>query len=164
MFQKARIRLTAWYLLIIMAVSIMFSSIIYHIAIVEFTRFELRQRTRMEKRIQEMPRFKQGDLYVMPELPAPTELIEEAKERILGTLFILNSGILVIAGFLGYWLAGRTLKPIQVMMDEQNRFISDASHELKTPLTSLKSAIEVHLREKNPSEQDARTLFKEGII
>lgn len=34
------------------------------------------------------------------------------------------------------------------MVDEQNRFITDASHELNTPLTSLKTSIEVNLRDK----------------
>ncbi len=164
MFHKARIRLTVWYLFIIMAVSLMFSSIIYHTATVEFTRFEWRQRMRMEQRIQELPRFNNGDVFLVPQLSPTTELIEEAKQRILWILFVLNSGIFFIAGFLGYLLAGRTLKPIQEMMNEQNRFISDAPHELKTPLTSLKSAMEVHLREKHPSKQATETLFKESII
>ena len=49
------------------------------------------------------------------------------------------------------------------MMDEQNRFISDASHELKTPLTSLKSAFEVFLRNKKKSLKEANTLIRESI-
>jgi signal transduction histidine kinase len=60
-------------------------------------------------------------------------------------------------------LAGRTLKPIKDMMDEQSRFIIDSSHELRTPLTSLKSEIEVGLRDKNLSLADAKKLLQSNL-
>lgn len=168
MFQKARIRLTAWYLIMIMAVSLMFSSIIYKAATVEITRFELRHRMRMEQRLQDIPHIRiqiddNPTIAPFPPLPPTPDLIDEVKGRIIWLLFVLNMGILVVAGFLGYILAGRTLKPIKEMVDEQNRFISDASHELKTPLTSLKTAMEVHLREKNPKKEEMKELLTESI-
>lgn len=168
MFQQTRIQLTAWYLVIIMAVSLMFSSIIYKAALSELTRFELRHRLRLEQRMQDIPRVRiriddDATMAPLPPLPPTPDLIDEVKKRIIWLLFVLNTGILVVAGFLGYILAGRTLKPIQEMVDEQNRFISDASHELKTPLTSLKTAMEVHLREKNPKKEDTKILLTESI-
>jgi signal transduction histidine kinase len=60
-------------------------------------------------------------------------------------------------------LAGITLNPIKEMVDEQNRFISDASHEINTPLTSLKLAMEVFLRKKNVKVSESRQLIKESI-
>ena len=63
----------------------------------------------------------------------------------------------------GYFLAGRTLRPIKNMLDEQNRFITDASHELNTPLTSLKTAIEVNLRDKNLSLKKAKDVLKSNL-
>lgn len=91
------------------------------------------------------------------------ELVEEARHRILIMLVLVNGGILVISGGLGYLLAGRTLAPIKEMVDEQNRFISDASHELRTPLTALKSSLEVSLRDKKMVLADAKTLIAESI-
>lgn len=41
------------------------------------------------------------------------------------------------------------LKRIENTLNEQNNFFASASHELKTPLTILKTEIEVNLKEKN---------------
>lgn len=159
MFHSARLKLTAWYLLIIMTISIMFSVIIYRDLSSEINRFEQLQRFRIERRLMET-------FPSPPPMPLPTanpELLGETRRRILLMLIIVNSGILVLSGGLGYVLSGLTLKPIKNMMDEQNRFISDASHELRTPLTSLKSAFEVFLRDKQPTTNDAKSLVKESI-
>ena len=157
MFRSARIKLTAWYLLIIMCVSLLFSFIIFKVESNEIDRFERIQRLRIERRLNQ---------FQPPPFQIPTnnpELLEETKQRLLIMLAVINLGILFISGGLGYVLAGRTLKPIKEMMDEQNRFISDASHELRTPLTSLKSAFEVYLRNKQPTIPESKTLVKESI-
>ena len=153
MFEKARLKLTAIYLIIIMAVSVTFSLVIYRVLLFEILRFEKVQRFRIERRIQ----------FFNTPIPDYPELIDEIKQRIIFRLFIVNAGILVLSGGLGYYLAGRTLSPIKEMVLEQNRFISDASHELRTPLTSLKSALEVHLRDKKLSLNEARKLIAENI-
>lgn len=152
MFNRARFTLTAWYLLIIMAISITFSMVIYKVLSNELVRFERVQRFRIESRI-----FQQR------EIPVSLELVDEIKQRIKFRLILVNFSILFISGGLGYFLAGRTLSPIKEMVDEQNRFISDASHELRTPLTSLKSALEVHLRDKNLTLNDAKKMIAENI-
>jgi len=153
MFHSARLKLTAWYLLIIMSISIMFSVVIYEVLTNEVRRFERIQRFRIEHRLLLSP---------LPSFSNP-ELVKEIEERILIRLMLINFSILVISGGLGYFLAGRTLKPIKQMVDEQNRFVSDASHELRTPLTSLKSAFEVYLRNKNQTLPEAATLMQESI-
>ncbi len=97
-------------------------------------------------------------------ITAPSsEVLEEAKYRILFVLILINLGILGLSGIAGYLLAGLTLKPIKNMVDEQNRFITDASHELRTPLTSLRSEIEVNLRDKKLTLAESRKLLESNL-
>jgi signal transduction histidine kinase len=153
MFTNARLKLTAWYLLIIMFISISFSAVIYKLLSNEVERFERAQRFRIERSLPYPPPFP----------TANPELLEETRHRIFSMLFFINLGILFISGGLGYILAGRTLTPIKEMVDEQNRFISDASHEFRTPLTSLKSAFEVYLRNNRSTLPEAKTLVRESV-
>ena len=58
----------------------------------------------------------------------------------------------VILGFLisiatGYLIAGRSIKPIKDSMDRQSQFIADASHELRTPVTIMKTNLDVVMEE-----------------
>jgi signal transduction histidine kinase len=50
---------------------------------------------------------------------------------------IAGAAGLALSAAAGYWLAGRTLRPISEAMDRQRNFASDASHELRTPLTVI---------------------------
>ncbi|HVT01735.1 MAG TPA: HAMP domain-containing sensor histidine kinase [Patescibacteria group bacterium] len=166
MFEKARLKLTAYYLAIIMLVSILFSAAIYYSITNEFRRFE-RMQIRYEQDISEdqviIPPPDTGrNLIFRVGKPDPA-VIRAARTRILLTLAFINLGIFGLAGALGYFLAGRTLRPIKKMVDEQNRFITDASHELRTPLTSLRTEIEVALREDNLTDKEARKIMESNL-
>ncbi|MBI4973700.1 HAMP domain-containing histidine kinase [Candidatus Roizmanbacteria bacterium] len=150
MFNKTRMILTGWYLLIIMLLSISFSVVIHKILTQEVVRYAHIQQIRMERR-----------LHIVI---ADDDLVNEITGRITIALIAINGAIFFISGGLGFVLAGKTLEPIKEMMDEQNRFISDASHELRTPLTSLKTSMEVHLREKSATLESANSLIKESIL
>jgi len=156
MFNTARRKLTAWYLVILMSVSLSFSIVIYRGMAAEIDRFIQIQRLRIERRFDEagIPR---------PPITVDKEVINEIKQHLILNLLGINGIIFIVMGGLSYFLAGKTLQPIQEMMEEQNRFISDASHELKTPLTAMKSSLEVYVRDPKLTLLEAKQVLKDNI-
>jgi signal transduction histidine kinase len=132
-----------------MMVSLAFSFVIYRAATFELNRFARAQQNR----------------FAMRPNPPPfdDDLLDDAQDRLVKTLILINLGILLSAGVLGYYLSGKTLEPISEMIDEQYRFVSDASHELKTPLTAIKTTLEVALRDKNLKIDEARKTIGIGL-
>ena len=71
------------------------------------------------------------------------------------------AALLLLTG-VSYWLAGFAVKPVQQAWQEQKQFVSDASHELKTPLTVILTNAEL-LQEPEYDEQ-ARSRFVDSIM
>ena len=155
MFQNARLKLTAYYLLIIMVISLAFSLVIYRGVTTELNRVQTMQKIRIESRPfrTDLPH---SFFLVQP------EVINDATHRLQTTLFIINLAIFTLSAAGGYFLAGRTLKPIADMVERQRRFISDASHELRTPLTALMTETEIALRNKQITPP-TRKLLKSNL-
>lgn len=157
MFRSARLKLTVWYLLLIAAICILFSVAFYNVASREIQRVIIRMESRRNP-------LSDG-LFFTPRAIAildPQEL-QEAENRLILLLTLIDGCIIILSGGLAYILAGKTLQPIQEMVDEQNRFIADASHELRTPLTALRSEMEAALLEKHITSHDAKTLIQSNL-
>lgn len=154
MFKEARIKLTIWYVVVTMLISVFFSFSIYVRVINDLDRGYRRLSVVYHER---------GGPFGFFDEAVASEQFEHSRRNILITLLLINSGILVLTGTAGYFLAGRALKPIQNMLEEQKRFISDASHELRTPLTSLKTSIEVGLRNKHLDVPQSRELLRDNL-
>jgi len=75
----------------------------------------------------------------------------------------LNMGTLLIGGVLSYVLARRTLRPIEKSLNEQDQFIADASHELRTPITSALLSNEIALKNKELTLTDALAIIKGNV-
>lgn len=50
---------------------------------------------------------------------------------------------MIIVYFISRYLAKRSIRPVKEAFDKQKQFVSDASHELKTPLTVLTANLDV---------------------
>jgi signal transduction histidine kinase len=89
--------------------------------------------------------------------------LETAKSLVLARLINVNIIIIAASGIAAYILAGKTLKPLEETLEEQKRFTADASHELKTPLTALRTEIEVALRDRKLNLKKAKSLLRSNL-
>lgn len=64
-------------------------------------------------------------------------------DRLLTTSLIIGSITLFVLFFVSLFLANLMVKPVEETFEKQKRFISDASHELKTPLAVISVNAEV---------------------
>lgn len=147
-FSSATIRLTAWYMLILTLLSLLFSGIVYNIAANELHR---------PVGPKEQGQFAYYSYGVLDDFEDWRETRErEGKTRLVTSLVIFNIAVIATGGLASYYLAKRTLQPIEDALEAQTRFSSDAAHELRTPLAVMQSEIEVGLRGKtSPKEQQA---------
>ncbi len=156
MFHSATLKLTGWYLLILMLISIVFSVVIFNITAHEVgTRLE-----HLETSLQRTPGFIGG--------PPPTNTARTIETRDASTtigleLIYANVCILILGGLGSYFLARRTLRPIEQAHEAQSRFTSDASHELRTPLAVMKTELEVALRDPNSSVDELRDILTSNL-
>jgi two-component system, OmpR family, sensor histidine kinase CiaH len=158
MFSSARLKLTAWYLLIIMIISLLFSVAIYYgVGLALDRRFNEIENRLLGKE------DKPNSLQSSPK-PLLFEDLEAAKRQLLFMLIFANGIILIFSAGAGYFLAGKTLRPIEDMVEEQTRFVADASHELRTPIAAMKVSTEVALRDNELSTDEAREVLKNNIM
>jgi two-component system sensor histidine kinase CiaH len=85
--------------------------------------------------------------------------LEDVKSTLRALMWDIIAGIiagLVISIFTGLFLAGRALIPIRNSWEKQQRFVADASHELRTPAAVIHARTELLLRNpKHSIEQES---------
>ena len=79
-----------------------------------------------------------ANLYMFKDL---SDYYYEEKGEILW-LVLMSLFFICCGAGVGYYLAGRSIKPIREMFKRQREFVADASHELRTPLTVMGIAAE----------------------
>lgn len=154
MFQSATVKLTAWYLAILIAISLLFSIVIYSTASSEIG-------TRLG--------YLQHDSGITFNIPSTRFnnfrdiQVHAARDNLIISLVITNLCIWLAGGIGSYYLARRTLTPIEEAHEAQSRFTSDASHELRTPLASMKTEIEVALRDPSLTKNEMREQLESNL-
>lgn len=143
----------------IMFVSLFFSVVIYANVDKELTRLENVQQIAHDRAEQYFGYAAPAKVTTIIE----SGFIDEARKGLLSDLAILNVSILFLSAWVGFFLAGRTLNPIKQMIDNQSRFLADASHELKTPLTSLRTENEIFLRSKKKTLKSSEEILKSNL-
>lgn len=157
MFQSATLKLTAWYLAILVVISVAFSIVIYQINTVE-----------IDRRLHNIERSV-VDFYPQSFPSNPRELfqladeLDGARRSLITALLYINLAIVTLGGTGAYFLARRTLRPIHEALEAQARFTSDASHELRTPLSAMKTELEVALKAGDISKAEAKELVQSNL-
>ena len=81
----------------------------------------------------------------------------------LAALFLLLAAVsLCAAGVICYFVAHRAMEPVQNALQQQEYFVSAASHELRGPLTVLRTGFGLLEKEGGPPSPHLATMSKEA--
>ena len=77
---------------------------------------------------------------------------EGSLNTLLHNVLIIGSAAILVMFFISLVLSGRIIRPLEENDQKQKRFISDASHELKTPVAVISANAELLSREIGENE------------
>jgi two-component system sensor histidine kinase CiaH len=136
-FHSTSVRLTAVYLSIIMMISLIFSINSFRSYAQEINNSVRRP---LPQSIRSLPVSEIEEIVLERQ-----KFAENSKQSYARQLLFLNILILSIGGLTSYYLARKSLRPIEDAHEAQSRFTSDASHELRTPISAMRIETEITL-------------------
>lgn len=140
-FQQARLKLTLWYMLISGLMLAFFTVAAIGVEINSFDKIQMVLSNPVER----------------PNLTALLDKRLEGFESDFRTkLIFMDLLLLVAASIASYVLSGKTLLPIEEMMEEQQSFAAESSHELRTPLAIM--AVELETLKKTEKRLSKNTI------
>lgn len=90
-------------------------------------------------------------------------IINKTNDQLQSIIIFTDLLFLIFSLGISFYLADQTLKPLQKSLQDQKRFTADVSHDLRTPLASLQTNLEVALREKTLTEKEIRPILKRSL-
>ena len=86
----------------------------------------------------------------------PLHEVDALLARIRRMFWIAIPLLIAAAAAGGWFLAGRSLEPVERSFEQQRRFMADASHELRTPSAVLRAEADITLSRPTRSEAEYR--------
>jgi signal transduction histidine kinase len=83
---------------------------------------------------------------------------EDALSQLATQYLVAFAGATLLATALGWALAGRELRSMADAFARQERFVANASHELRSPLTVARTEVEVALADPDAGERELRAM------
>ena len=156
-FSTALVRLTVVYVCVLTIVCLLFSGFIYTLASNEIDRTSRRQVVGFRNLL--------GRFIVDEQESESLRNLEadEARSRLRAKLTLGNLAVIGAGTVLSYFFAKKTLHPLEESVKAQERFTSDASHELRTPLATMRTEIEVALRDPKLVLKEAKGLLESNL-
>ncbi|MDQ3158597.1 MAG: HAMP domain-containing histidine kinase [bacterium] len=154
-YHRAITRLSLIYAILLSIVAIFFSLVWFNVSTREIDSALLRQQDIIDR---------------IGLVGARSEVVEARKQQLLDSrnfvlsrVLLTNFILLGLGGAGSYFLARRTLEPIEEAHKCQLRFTADASHELRTPLAAMQTEIEVALRDKKLTLKESKELLVSNL-
>jgi signal transduction histidine kinase len=139
---RARVKLTAAYVGISAIVLAVFSYLLYSAL---------------------LSRFSESINEDVLDFNAQVHLFERVSSTLQSQILIADGITIFIVLICGYVLTGITLRPIREARDRERRFLADAAHELRTPLSVMKSGNEIVLRGEAEMSPRVKKLLSENV-
>jgi len=81
--------------------------------------------------------------------------VEDTYRAFISVAVVAALFALVLVGLGGWFIAAKSIEPVERAVDQMRRFMADAAHELRTPLTVVRGRAEVALqRERDRPEYE----------
>jgi signal transduction histidine kinase len=91
------------------------------------------------------------------------EVADQAMSALASQYALAVAAVLLLAAGGGWLVSGQVLAPVTRAIVAQRRFVANASHELRTPMTAIRVAAEVALDDPAPRVEDLRAVLRETV-